>query len=109
MKVIVRVLWNCTIKIKNEVEGSVKDLEKIEFRTDDGETVYFYVVEQTRINGMNYILVSDTEEGEGQALILKDLSEDGDEEGVYEIVDSDEELDAVGGVFANMLDDVDFI
>lgn len=87
----------------------VDKLEKIEFRTDDGENVFFYVIEQTRINGMNYILVSDTEEGEGQALILKDLSQDGDEEGVYEIVDSDEELDAVGGVFANMLDDVDFI
>ena len=84
-------------------------MEKIEFRTDDGENVFFYVIEQTRINGMNYILVSDTEEGEGQALILKDLSQDGDEEGVYEIVDSDEELDAVGGVFANMLDDVDFV
>lgn len=87
----------------------VDKLEKIKFRTDDGENVFFYVIEQTRINGMNYILVSDTEEGEGQALILKDLSQDGDEEGVYEIVDSDEELDAVGGVFANMLDDVDFI
>lgn len=87
----------------------VEQLEKIEFRTDDGENVFFYVVEQTRINGMNYILVSDTEEGDGQALILKDLSQDGDEESVYEIVDSDEELDAVGGVFANMLEDIDFV
>ncbi|MBQ5675244.1 MAG: DUF1292 domain-containing protein [Lachnospiraceae bacterium] len=84
-------------------------MEKIEFRTDDGENVFFYVVEQTRINGMNYILVSDTEEGDGQALILKDLSQDGDEESVYEIVDSDEELDAVSGVFANMLEDIDFV
>lgn len=96
--------------MKNKKLGRMVDkLEKIKFRTDDGENVFFYVIEQTRINGMNYILVSDTEEGEGQALILKDLSQDGDEEGVYEIVDSDEELDAVGGVFANMLDDVDFI
>ena len=87
----------------------VEQLEKIEFRTDDGENVFFYVVEQTRINGMNYILVSDKEEGDGQALILKDLSQDGDEESVYEIVDSDEELDAVGGVFANMLEDIDFV
>lgn len=87
----------------------VEQLEKIEFCTDDGENVFFYVVEQTRINGMNYILVSDTEEGDGQALILKDLSQDGDEESVYEIVDSDEELDAVGGVFANMLADIDFV
>ena len=87
----------------------MNELEKIEFRTDDGETVFFYVVEQTRINGMNYLLVADTEEGDGQALILKDLSQDGTEESVYEIVDSDQELDAVSGVFANMLEDVDFI
>ena len=87
----------------------MNELEKIEFRTDDGETVFFYVVEQTRINGMNYLLVADTEEGDGQALILKDLSQDGTEESVYEIVDSDEELEAVSGVFANMLEDVDFI
>ena len=58
---------------------------------------------------MNYLLVADTEEGDGQALILKDLSQDGTEESVYEIVDSDQELDAVSGVFANMLEDVDFI
>lgn len=87
----------------------MNELEKIEFRTDDGETVFFYVVEQTRINGLNYLLVADTEEGDGQALILKDLSQDGTEESVYEIVDSDQELDAVSGVFANMLEDVDFI
>lgn len=87
----------------------MNELEKIEFRTDDGETVFFYVVEQTRINGMNYLLVADTEEGDGQALILKDLSQDGTEESVYEIVDSDEELEAVSGVFANMLEDVNFI
>ena len=81
----------------------MNELEKIEFRTDDGETVFFYVVEQTRINGMNYLLVADTEEGDGQALILKDLSQDGTEESVYEIVDSDQELDAVSGVFENIL------
>lgn len=85
------------------------ELEKIEFRTDDGETVFFYVVEQTRINGVNYLLVSDTQEGEGQALILKDLSQDGDEESIYEIVDSDQELEAVGGVFANMLEDIELM
>lgn len=84
-------------------------MEKIEFCTDDGENVFFYVVEQTRINGMNYLLVSDTEEGDGQALILKDLSQDGAEESIYEIVDSDEELEAVSSVFANILEDVDIV
>ena len=83
--------------------------EKISFvDPDTNEEVEFFVLEQTRINGLNYLLVADTEEGDGQALILKDLSQDGTEESVYEIVDSDQELDAVSGVFANMLEDVDF-
>jgi len=95
------------IKRNNEQSGSlVKSLEKIEFCTDDGETVFFYVVEQTRIGGVSYLLVSDTQEEDGQALILKDLSQDQEEESLYQIVDDDEELDAVGGVFANMLEDV---
>lgn len=82
--------------------------EKITFRPDEGEAVEFYVLEQTRIGGYNYILVTDVEEGDGDALILKDLSKDGEEEGVFVIVSDDEELDAVAGVFESMLDDVDF-
>ncbi len=82
-------------------------LEKITFRPDDGEPVDFYILEQTRIGGNNYILVTDVEEGDGDALILKDLSRDGEEEGVFAIVSDDDELDAVAGVFASILDDVD--
>ena len=55
-------------------------MEKITFTPDgaDGETVDFYVLEQTRIGGVNYILVTEEEEGDGEALILKDLSADGE-------------------------------
>ena len=83
-------------------------MEKITFRPDGAEPVDFYVLEQTRIGGYNYILVTDFEEGDGEALILKDLSEDGEEESVFTIVSDDEELQAVAGVFENMLDDVEF-
>ena len=82
-------------------------LEKITFRPENDEPVDFYVLEQTRIGGYNYILVTDVEEGDGDALILKDLSQDGEEESVYTIVSDDEELEAVAGVFESMLDDVD--
>lgn len=82
-------------------------LEKITFRPDDGEPVDFYVLEQTRIAGINYILVTDVEEGDGDALILKDLSQDGEEESVLVIVSDDEELDTIAGVFESMLEDVD--
>lgn len=82
-------------------------MEKITFRPDGEEPVDFYVLEQTRIGGFNYILVTDCEEGDGDALILKDMSEDGDTESVFTIVSDDEELEAVAGVFENMLEDVE--
>lgn len=84
-------------------------LEKITFRPEGAEPVDFFVLEQTRIGGYNYILVTDFEEGDGEALILKDLSQDGEEESIYTIVADDDELAAVSGVFANMLDDVEFV
>ena len=82
-------------------------LEKITFTQEGEEPVEFYVLEQTRIGGKNYILVTDAEEGDGEALILKDLSEDGEAESVYEIVEDDDELSAVAGVFENMLEDIE--
>ena len=84
-------------------------LEKITFRPEGEETVEFYVLEQTRIGGHNYILVTDVEEGDGDSLILKDMSQDGEEESIYDVVSDDEELEAVSGVFADMLEDVDLI
>lgn len=84
-------------------------LEKITFHADGEEPVDFYVLEQTRIGGVNYILVTDVEEGDGDALILKDMSADGEEESVFDIVSDDEELSAVAEVFQNMMDDIKFV
>lgn len=82
--------------------------EKVTFQLDQGESESFYVLEQTRLGGIDYILVADCEEGDGEAMILKDISEDGDEEGVYTVVSDEDELSAVAGVFENMLEDVEF-
>ena len=87
----------------------MKKLEKIIFRPEEEEPIEFFVLEQTRIGGFNYILVTDFEEGDGEALILKDLSKDGEEESVYTIVSEDAELQAVASVFENMLEDVKFV
>lgn len=81
---------------------------KVTFQLDQGESESFYVLEQTRIGGIDYILVADCEEGDGEAMILKDISEDGNEEGVYTVVSDEDELSAVAGVFENMLEDVEF-
>ena len=83
-------------------------LEKITFNPGGEDPVDFYVLEQTRIGGYNYILVTDFEEGDGEALILKDISQDGEEESVFTIVSEDDELDAVAKVFESMLDDITF-
>ena len=80
-------------------------MEKITFVTDDGGKEEFYVEEQTRINGVNYILVSDSKDDEANAYILKDISTDTDAEAEYVMVEDDTEFDAVSGVFASMLDD----
>ncbi len=84
-------------------------LEKITFNAGGEDPVDFYVLEQTRIGGYNYILVTDFEEGDGEALILKDMSADGEEESLFSIVSDEKELEAVSGVFADMLDDVEFV
>ncbi len=83
--------------------------EKITFSPDGEETVDFYVLEQTKIAGVNYILVTDIEDGEGEALILKDLSNPEDAESVYEIVSEDKELEAVAGVFEDLLEEIKFV
>ena len=83
-------------------------MEKITFVPDGEEAVDFYVLEQTTITGVNYILVTDAEEDEeGEAYILKDISDSDAEERVYVMVEDDNEFDAVSAVFENMLDDID--
>ena len=60
-------------------------MEKIEFTFNDtNETVAFYVLEQTKINGSTYILVTDSEDEEEDAecLIMKEVSVGDD--GVFE-------------------------
>ena len=59
------------------------------------------------MSGVNYLLVTDSEEDDGECLILKDTSEDQDQESLYEIVEDEKELDAVLTVFEELLDDVD--
>lgn len=83
-------------------------MEKIKFTFEDTkEVVEFFVLEQTRVNGSNYILVTDSEEDEAECLILKDKSAAEDTESLYEIVEDDVELSAILKVFEELLEDVD--
>lgn len=85
-------------------------MEKITFVTEDQESVDFYIIEETRVNGINYLLVTeseDEEDEEAEAYILKDTSKAEDTEAIYEFVESEEELDAVSRIFAELLEDMD--
>lgn len=83
-------------------------MEKITFTFEDTkEEVDFYVLEQTKVNGNTYILVTDSEEEEAECLILKDTSAAEDKESLYEIVEDDVELSAVLKVFEELLEDID--
>ena len=94
-------------------ENGAADMEKkeevITFRTDDGEEVCFEVIEQTRLNGVDYLLVAeeDGDEEEGTALIFKDGSLESDSEAVYEIVEDEEELALIASIFEELLEDTD--
>lgn len=83
----------------------MEQTDKIIFETDEGP-IEFYIVDETRISGRNYILVTDSKDEEAEALILKDVSSESDKDAIYEIVDDDVELMAVAKVFEESLEDV---
>ena len=83
-------------------------MEKIKFMSEEmQEEVDFFVLVQTKVNGISYILVTDSEEDDAECLILKDTSEENAPESVYEIVDDDVELTAIAKVFEELLEDVE--
>ena len=65
------------------------------------------MLEQTKVNGSSYILVTDSEEDGAECLILKDTSAAEEKESLYEIVEDEVELSAVLKVFEELLEDID--
>ena len=82
------------------------DNNSIHFVTEDGENIDFTIIDETKLNGVSYILVTDRPDDEsGDCYIMKDISEKDDEEANYIFVEDDKELDAVFEIFQNMMDD----
>lgn len=80
----------------------------IKFISDDNEEYLFDVIEQTTLNGVNYLLVSmDPDEDEAECYILKEVSGENAEEAVYDMVEDDKTLDALADVFAELLEDTE--
>ncbi|MDE5778494.1 MAG: DUF1292 domain-containing protein [Lachnospiraceae bacterium] len=88
------------------------ELETIVITFDDGEEADFYVLEQTQLMGVNYYLVTPADEEdeseEAECYILKEHSDLMDKKyGTYEFVEDEKELESVGSIFGELLEDSD--
>lgn len=82
-------------------------MEKVIFiDPETKENVEFFVVEETQVNGMRYLFVTEEEEDDCDAYILKEVASE-DDDVVYEMVEDDTELAAVAKIFAELIEDAD--
>ena len=81
-------------------------MEKIEFLDPEtNEIVEFAVEEETQLNGIKYLLVSDgQEDGDCEAYILKEIRTE-EEELLYHMVEDDVEFAALAKVFSELTDE----
>ncbi|MBQ4293537.1 MAG: DUF1292 domain-containing protein [Lachnospiraceae bacterium] len=84
-------------------------MEKIEFLDPEGgETLRFFVVEKTVLQGEEYLLVTEGEtEEDDTAYVLRKTGEEGPEEALYEFVEDEKVLNAVAPLFSALLEDAD--
>lgn len=82
-------------------------MEKVKFiDPETKEEIEFFVEEETQINGKKYLLVTEEQEEDCEAYILREVADE-QEEVVYEMVEDDAELAAIGKVFAELIEDAD--
>ena len=95
---------------KKDMQDQTPENRKITFIADDGNAVDFYIEEQTMIAGTTYLLASDSPDDQSEDVwIMKDISDAGSKEAVFEIVDDEEELRSVFKVFEQLLLDEDTV
>ncbi|MCB6608375.1 MULTISPECIES: DUF1292 domain-containing protein [Clostridia] len=80
--------------------------DMITLQTEDGESISFYVLEETKMNGETYLLVTDSKEEDGDCYLLRDKSKPEDPEASYEFVDDDGELDYMSKIFEELMSDL---
>ena len=61
---------------------------------------------ETKLGGKNYLLVTDQEEGDGMAMILRDDAEEDAEESLYAVVEDENELSAALLLFSDKLEEM---
>ncbi|MBQ3912341.1 MAG: DUF1292 domain-containing protein [Lachnospiraceae bacterium] len=86
-------------------------MEKILFTGENGEKVEFFVIEEAKLNGTNYLLVTENEDDdEAMAYIMKQVARTSDKDLTYEFVEDEKEIEAVAGLLEELLDgEVDLV
>ena len=81
-------------------------MEKITFTdSETNETVEFAEEEETQLNGVKYVLVSEgDEEGDSEAYILKEIKTE-DDEIFYQMVEDEVEFLALAKIFSELTDE----
>lgn len=81
-------------------------MEKVKFTDPETqETVEFVVEDETQLNGVKYLLVSeDAEDGTLDAYILKEVINENDEV-LYDVVEDEVEFMALAKVFTELVDE----
>lgn len=91
----------------DELMKEAEEMENsITLTTEDGEKVTFYVLEETKINGEEYLLVTDSKEEDGECYLLRDTSGPEDPEASYEFVEDDFQLDYLSSLFNELMSDL---
>ena len=85
------------------------DMEKISFfDTENDEEVELYLLEQTTLRGIKYLLVAEDNSDESEAYIFKEEKES-EEDIIYTPVEDDNEYEALIKIFSELIEDADII
>ena len=85
-------------------------MEQIILTADSGDELKVFVLEETQLSGIKYLLVcdSDSDDEDSNAFILKEVADENSDV-VYEILEDDVEFDAVAKLFEELIgDETDF-
>lgn len=81
------------------------DNNKISFTGDDGEIIEMFVIERTKFHGADYLLVTDSEDDEATAYIMKQKGDSSAKGEIsYDFVEDGKEINAVAGIFEELLE-----
>ena len=85
--------------------------KRISFLTEEGKITEFEILEETRLAGINYLLVTDAAEDaeEGECYVLKDTSGAESADAVYEFVEEEDELESVFAIFTELMEEDDTV